>query len=140
MTRQDYVVRFYDLTRDQHGFLSALIEHETIASAMHGIARATGKDSSELTLSARRWLQDWAEAGFFRGYINKGDKFTCCHKQHVNLSPSHSRIENYCFTNVLTLICGNITSASSSYLCLFVSLSFSLGSAPALGKKSTCVF
>ena len=65
VTRRDYSVFLYELSREQYDLLSALIAGESVAQAINRAAAATGCDRDALAANLRAWVEDWAALGFF---------------------------------------------------------------------------
>lgn len=63
LTRQNYVVRFVNLSAVQYELLRALVANLSISQAVLRAAEVSGQDSASLTAKARAWLRDWADAG-----------------------------------------------------------------------------
>ena len=65
MTRRSYSVLIHELTSSQYALLSALVAGQSLNQAVDALARTTGDDSQTLLTSALRWIEQWAEKGFF---------------------------------------------------------------------------
>lgn len=68
ISRRDYVVRRFDLSRPQFELLSALMDGQTIEAAISrsaSAAFAAGGDESQLAASLPRWFQVWTAEGLF---------------------------------------------------------------------------
>ena len=65
MTRQNYVVRFFELSSVQYQFLRALMTNLSVAQSIQQAAEATSDDYKSLATIAGTWLCDWANDGFF---------------------------------------------------------------------------
>jgi hypothetical protein len=65
VTRRDYSVFLYELSREQYELLSALIAGESVAQAINRAAAATGGDRDALAANLHEWLNSWAAVGFF---------------------------------------------------------------------------
>ena len=66
LTRRDYVVRLHDLEPLEYTVLAALLEGQTVETAVGIAARAMGPERTTLAEDLHRWFHDWAVAGFFR--------------------------------------------------------------------------
>jgi hypothetical protein len=64
VTRQDYVVRRYDLDAAQHALLAAIVSGATIGDAIGATAAETG-DVEALLPYVSKWFSRWARAQFF---------------------------------------------------------------------------
>lgn len=65
VTRRDYRVFLYDLSRQQYELLSGLIAGESVAKSIRRAAPATDCDTESLAANAHKWLANWAVLGFF---------------------------------------------------------------------------
>ena len=65
ITRRDYVVRRVAVDESEFATLSALIEGETIDSALQRAAVHHIGSSDELAANLHRWFQTWTSAGYF---------------------------------------------------------------------------
>ncbi len=66
VTRHNYVVRHYELSRASYELLSDLLAGETFAQAIGRAVEAAGPNSSDLTRNLRKWFHSWAAEGFIR--------------------------------------------------------------------------
>jgi hypothetical protein len=66
VTRRDYVVRHYELTRPAHELLQALLAGQSVGEAIQQAAVAAGPDLDRLAHNLQSWFHDWAAEGFFR--------------------------------------------------------------------------
>jgi len=66
VTRRDYVVRHYELSRPAYQLLSALLSGESVGQAISQAATAAGPHLDRLPDQLWRWFHDWAAEGFFR--------------------------------------------------------------------------
>ncbi len=69
VSRIDYVVRRWTLSRVQFDLLQSLISGETIGRAIEQAARtaaANGESFDSLAQNLREWFEEWSAAGFFR--------------------------------------------------------------------------
>jgi len=64
LSRLDYVVHRFNLSRDQHALLSVLDEGATIGEAIEQVAEIT-EDLDSLAENLQQWFFTWAEHGFF---------------------------------------------------------------------------
>jgi hypothetical protein len=68
ISRRDYIVRRFDLSRPQYALLAALMAGETIEQAIAAGANAffaAGGDEEQLATALPRWFQNWTAEGFF---------------------------------------------------------------------------
>jgi len=68
VSRINYVVRRWTLTRVQFELLTALIAGETVGSAIEGAAKLaveSGESVDRLAENLRDWFAEWSAAGFF---------------------------------------------------------------------------
>lgn len=70
MTRQNYMVRFFDLSPVQYELLRALLADISFSEAVVRVAGLSNQQSASLFAKARAWLRDWAAAGFFQELSN----------------------------------------------------------------------
>jgi hypothetical protein len=66
ITRRQYVVRHFPLTRLQHVLLSALAQGKSIGAAISLAADHPRTDLEKLATKLRDWFRKWTEAGFFQ--------------------------------------------------------------------------
>jgi hypothetical protein len=69
VSRINYVVRRWTLTRVQFELLAALVAGQTVGSAIEGAAKLaveSGESVDRLAESLRDWFAEWSSAGFFR--------------------------------------------------------------------------
>jgi Putative DNA-binding domain len=66
VTRRQYVVRRYNLTRPQFELLSALKEGRTVGEAIGRIATAAGTELESLANDLKFWFRNWTAEGFFQ--------------------------------------------------------------------------
>ena len=66
VTRRDYVVRHYELSRPAYELLTALLAGQTIGEAIQRAAEAAGPEIECLEANLRQWFHDWAAEGFFQ--------------------------------------------------------------------------
>jgi hypothetical protein len=66
VTRQDYVVRHYELSPPAYQLLYALLAGETVGEAIRRAVESAGPDLDRLSNCLWTWFHDWAAAGFFR--------------------------------------------------------------------------
>jgi Putative DNA-binding domain len=67
VTRRNYVVRHYELSRPAHVLLQALLAGETVGKSIELAAEAAGPDLEHLTSHLREWFEAWTAEGFFQG-------------------------------------------------------------------------
>jgi hypothetical protein len=65
ITRRDYVVQRYPLSRRQYELLGALVSGQPVGQAISQAAQAAGPDLEEFASQLQQWFQTWAAAGFF---------------------------------------------------------------------------
>jgi hypothetical protein len=65
MTRVNYVVRFYDLSRVQYELLTGLATGLSIEHAMIQATKLTGFERESFSPALRAWIAHWAAAGCF---------------------------------------------------------------------------
>jgi hypothetical protein len=65
VTRQDYVVRHFGLSRPAYEILLALLAGCPVGETIRQAVEAAGPDSDGLAAKLREWFQDWAAEGFF---------------------------------------------------------------------------
>ncbi len=66
VTRRDFVVRHYELSRPAYQLLSVLIGGEAVGEAIAWTAETTAPDPERFAADLRAWFNDWAAEGFFR--------------------------------------------------------------------------
>ncbi len=66
VTRRDYVVRHYDLSRPAYELLQALASGTPVGLAVAATAQNAGPDIDHLTRNLHGWFQRWAMEGFFQ--------------------------------------------------------------------------
>jgi hypothetical protein len=66
VTRRNYVVRHYELSRPAYQLLHALLAGQTLGQAIGRAVEEAGPDSANLEHHLRTWFHDWAAEGFFR--------------------------------------------------------------------------
>jgi hypothetical protein len=69
VSRINYVVRRWTLTRVQFELLAALVAGQTVGSAIEGAAKLaveSGESVDRLAENLRDWFAEWSSAGFFR--------------------------------------------------------------------------
>jgi len=69
VSRIDYVVRRWPLSRPQYDLLQSLIGGETVGQAIEkaaNVAIETDPNLEQLTVNLRAWFEEWSAAGFFR--------------------------------------------------------------------------
>jgi len=65
VTRRNFVVRHYELSRPAFELLQALLGGATFAEAIERAAESAGDDLDRFSNNLRAWFQDWAAEGFF---------------------------------------------------------------------------
>jgi len=65
ITRRDYIVRRFDLTRSQHALLTALSAGETVGEAIGAAADSFDDTLDELAGQLHQWFQEWAAGALF---------------------------------------------------------------------------
>jgi hypothetical protein len=68
VTRRDFVVRHYELSRPAYELLSALLAGRPIGEAIQRVADTAGPEIDRLSANLRQWFHDWAAEGFFRAF------------------------------------------------------------------------
>jgi hypothetical protein len=66
LTRRDYVVRRYNLSRTEYELLLALKENRSVGQAIESITPAVEVDLDELAANLQLWFRNWAAEGFFQ--------------------------------------------------------------------------
>ncbi len=66
LTRWDYVVRHYPLSRPEYEVLHALMAGWPVGDAIGLAAQTAGTDLDRLAADLRNWFESWAANGFFR--------------------------------------------------------------------------
>jgi hypothetical protein len=66
ITRRQFVVRRYELTRLQHVLLSALVAGELVGEAIQHTATAAGPRLHVLASRLQEWFRNWTAEGFFQ--------------------------------------------------------------------------
>jgi hypothetical protein len=66
VTRWDYVVRHYPLSRPEYEVLQALMAGRPLGEAVGLAAHTAGLDLDHLAAKLREWFAAWAASGFFR--------------------------------------------------------------------------
>jgi hypothetical protein len=67
VSRRDYIVRRYELSRMQYDTLSALQEGATVADALERATSHTELDDMALAAELQQWFQAWTLREFFEG-------------------------------------------------------------------------
>jgi hypothetical protein len=81
VTRREYVVRHYELSRPAYQLLSALIDGESIGEAIAWTAETTALDLERFAIDLQAWFTDWAEEGFFRA-VDFPDSIRAADRSH----------------------------------------------------------
>jgi hypothetical protein len=66
VTRRDFVVRRYPLSRVQYALLEALAAGQPVGRAVGAAAGAAGPDLDRLAADLHKWFYNWTAEGFFR--------------------------------------------------------------------------
>jgi hypothetical protein len=66
VTRREYVVRRYELSRLQYVLLAALTAGHSVGQAIDKTASAAGPDLDRLAVHLHAWFRDWTAEGFFQ--------------------------------------------------------------------------
>ena len=66
ITRINYVVRRFDLSRVQHELLAALIAGESVGEALMRAAELAECDDQQLAQNLQSWFAEWTSAQFFQ--------------------------------------------------------------------------
>jgi hypothetical protein len=69
LTRRDYVVRRYSLSRVEFELISALQDGTTVGEAVEAAAAATSDGLEELSVNLRLWFRNWTAEGFFQAVV-----------------------------------------------------------------------
>lgn len=69
VTRRQYVVRHYELSRPAYELLRSLLAGETVGHAIGCAAEAAGSDVERLANDLTTWFHQWAAEDFFRAVI-----------------------------------------------------------------------
>ena len=69
ITRRNYVVRRYEVTRDQFELLTALLAQQTVGEAL-GRLSSLREDLTSLVDDIRNWFRDWCAAPLFAEVIS----------------------------------------------------------------------
>src|SRR5262249_53714584 len=72
VTRRQYVIRRFQLTREQFTLLNALVSGETIGAAIEKVANLPRVKLDKLAEKLRRWFTEWTAEGFFQGLDVEG--------------------------------------------------------------------
>ena len=64
-SRTDYRIHFSPLSASQHAVLAYLVAGLSVAGALTRAAERIATDRNQLAASARAWLRDWVDGGFF---------------------------------------------------------------------------
>ena len=67
LTRRDFVVRRYSLTRPQHALLAAIQSGATVSEALAAAAAVSDLDDEALAAELRSWFRLFTAEGFFQG-------------------------------------------------------------------------
>lgn len=70
VTRRDYVVRRYEITRPQFTLLSAIIGQSTIGQALEILLSDSNVDIASLKTDLRTWFRDWSAAPLFAEFVS----------------------------------------------------------------------
>ena len=75
INRREYVVRRFEITREQFILLSSIIQGKTIGDALRALWEASPGKGQQLTQSVREWFQEWSRMLLFRS-IRRGPSAT----------------------------------------------------------------
>ena len=70
VTRRNFVVRHYELSRPAYQMLSALLAGASLEEALAEVMAAAEFDLDQLSNSLWTWFRDWAAEGFFRAIVS----------------------------------------------------------------------
>jgi hypothetical protein len=70
VTRREFVVRHYELSRPAYQLLSALLAGQTVGQAIGRAAETAVHDLDRLANDLHKWFAEWAAEGFFRTICN----------------------------------------------------------------------
>jgi hypothetical protein len=73
VSRQNYVVRHYELSAPSFQILNALVAGESVGEAIERGLGSAGDDVEALAAKLQEWFRDWAAEGFFRAVRLAGD-------------------------------------------------------------------
>ena len=71
VTRSEYIVRHFEMSKPAYLLLSALLRGETLGTAIGEVV--TGERSEMLELQLGEWFRDWASQGFFLSLVDGSD-------------------------------------------------------------------
>jgi hypothetical protein len=66
VTRRNYVVRHYELSRPAYELLDVLVAGESVGQSIRQAVETAGPDLDRLPDNLWTWFHDWAAEGFFR--------------------------------------------------------------------------
>jgi hypothetical protein len=66
LTRREYVVRRYNLSRLEHELLKALKEGRSVGEAVETVVPLAGPDLDLLAVNLQTWFRNWTAEGFFQ--------------------------------------------------------------------------
>ena len=69
VTRRDYVVRRYEINRQQFDLLSSLVRRDSIGEALESLVSNFESDLPSLTAAVRSWFREWSAAPLFSEVI-----------------------------------------------------------------------
>jgi hypothetical protein len=71
LTRRDYVVRRYPLSRPEFALLKALKEGSSVGDALESIVPLVESDVDKLAANLQTWFRNWTAEGFFQTVSTK---------------------------------------------------------------------
>jgi len=71
LTRRDYVVRRYPLSRPEFALLKALKEGHSVGDALESIVPLVESDLDQLAAKLQTWFRNWTAEGFFQTVSTK---------------------------------------------------------------------
>ncbi|HVS37097.1 MAG TPA: DNA-binding domain-containing protein [Gemmataceae bacterium] len=72
VTRRNFVVHHYELSRPAYALLSALVAGRPVGEAVGAAAEAAGPEKDQLGVNLRAWFHNWAAEGFFQNIAYPG--------------------------------------------------------------------
>jgi hypothetical protein len=73
LTRRDFVVRRYSLSRVEFELLKGLKEGHTVGAAIAAIAPLAEGDVDDLAANLQLWFRNWTVEGFFKSVICRSE-------------------------------------------------------------------
>ncbi len=68
VTRRDYVVRRFEVSKPQFQVLLAIERRATVGEAIETLYADSAIDIRQMTINVREWFQDWSAAPLFSGF------------------------------------------------------------------------